>query len=199
MNYADLIIPVTLFGFSGAFTPGPNNIMLTASGVNFGFRRTIPHILGIAFGFAFMNMCVGVGLGGVFEAYPQLHMVLKYVSAAYLVFLAYKIAIAGEAKDGGTRTNPMTFFQAAAFQWVNPKAWAIVISAVSAFTTVGGNLLAEVLFMTVIFLIVTFPSASSWAFFGTVIARFLHNPARLRAFNFAMAGLLVLSLVPVLI
>ena len=198
MNYADLIIPVTLFGISGAFTPGPNNIMLTASGVNFGFRRTIPHILGIAFGFAFMNLSVGVGLGGVFAAYPQLHMVLKYVSAAYLVFLAYKIAIAGQAQDGDGRAKPFTFFQAAAFQWVNPKAWAIAISAVSAFTTVGGNLFAEVLFMTVIFLIVTFPSASSWAFFGTVIARFLHNPTRLRVFNFAMAGLLVLSLVPVL-
>ena len=198
MTYADLIVPVTLFGISGAFTPGPNNIMLTASGVNFGFRRTIPHILGIAFGFAFMNLSVGVGLGGVFEAYPQVHQVLKYVSAAFLVYLAYKIAIAGEAKSGEKKTNPLTFFQAAAFQWVNPKAWAIVVSAVSAFTTVGGNLFAEVLFMTVIFWVVTFPSASSWAFFGTVIARFLNNPARLRVFNVTMAGLLLLSLIPVL-
>ena len=198
MNYAELLLPVTLFGISGAFTPGPNNIMLTASGVNFGFRRTVPHIMGIAFGFAFMNMAVGIGLGGVFEAYPQIHLALKYVSAAYLLFLAYKIAIAGEAKSGRVRANPLTFFQAAAFQWVNPKAWAVVVSAVSAFTTVGGNLFAEVLFMSVVFLIVTFPSASSWTFFGTVIARFLHNPKRLRVFNVAMAGLLVASLIPVL-
>ena len=199
VNYVDLLVPVAVFGFSGAFTPGPNNIMLTASGVNFGFKRTIPHILGIAFGFAFMNLAVGVGLGGVFAAYPELHMALKYISAAYLVFLAYKIAMAGEARGKDGAATPLTFFQAAAFQWVNPKAWAIVISAVSAFTTVGGNLFAEVLFMTVIFWIVTFPSASSWAFFGTVIARFLHSSTRLKAFNFTMAGLLVLSLVPVLV
>lgn len=199
MSYLDLIIPVTIFGLSAVSTPGPNNIMLTASGVNFGFRRTVPHILGIAIGFAVMNLAVGVGLGGVFEAYPTVHMVLKYVCAVYLMYLAFRIATAGEAKTGKARAKPFTFLQAAAFQWVNPKAWAIVVSAVATFTSVGGDLFAEVLLMSVIFLIVTFPSASSWTFFGTVIARYLHNPARLRAFNLTMAALLMLSLVPVLV
>lgn len=194
----DLILPVTAFAFSAVLTPGPNNVMITASGVNFGFRGTIPHMLGIAIGFALMNLGVGVGLGGVFETYPEVHRVLKYGSVAYLLFLAWKIATAGEAKAGKARTKPLTFLQAAAFQWVNPKAWVIAIGAVSTFTTLGGDLLTEVVIMSVIFLLVTLPSVSLWAFFGAIIARYLHNPRRLRAFNWSMAGLLVLSLIPVL-
>lgn len=196
MDMIDLIIPVIIFGASSTFSPGPNNMMVTASGVNFGFRRTIPHMLGIAIGFAVMNLAVGLGLGRVFEAYPQIHMVLKYVSIAYLTYLAWKIATSGEAKGAQKRAKPFTFLQAAAFQWVNPKAWVIAVGAVATFTTVGGNLLAEVMLMSLIFLLVTIPSASTWAYFGTVIARYLHTPKRLRAFNWSMAGLLLLSLVP---
>jgi len=194
----DLILPVAVFGATAIFSPGPNNVMLTASGVNFGFRRTLPHMMGINFGFALMTLGVGLGLGGVFLRFPQIHMVLKYVSIAYLVFLAWKIARAGEASGAGTRAKPLTFLQAAGFQWVNPKAWAIAVGAVATFTTVGGNLIGEVLLMSVVFLLVSFPSTSTWAFFGTVIARFLHNPKRLRIFNLSMAALLLLSLVPAL-
>jgi len=199
MVLIDLIVPVTVFGVTAIFSPGPNNVMLTASGVNFGFRRTVPHMMGINFGFALMTLAVGLGLGGVFETYPQVHMVLKYVSIAYLVYLAWKIAHAGEAAGARARAKPLTFVQAAAFQWVNPKAWAIAVGAIATFTTVGGDLLAEVVLMAVIFLAVSFPSTGAWAFFGTVIARYLHNPKRLRAFNWTMAGLLLLSLVPALV
>lgn len=194
----ELIIPVAVFGATAIFSPGPNNVMLTASGVNFGFRRTLPHMMGINFGFALMTLGVGLGLGGVFARFPEIHLVLKYVSIAYLVFLAWKIARAGEASGTGKRAKPLTFLQAAGFQWVNPKAWAISVGAVATFTTVGGNLMGEVLLMSVVFLLVSFPSTSTWAFFGTVIARFLHNPKRLRIFNLSMAGLLLLSLVPAL-
>lgn len=199
MDIFNLIVPVTIFCFSAVSTPGPNNVMLTASGVNFGFRRTIPHMLGIAIGFAVMNLGVGLGLGGVFETYPQVHVVLKYASTAYLLYLAYRIATSGTVKKGQGRAKPFTFIQAAAFQWVNPKAWAIAVSAVATFTTVGGDLFGEVLLMSVIFLIVTFPSATSWTFFGAVIGRYLHDPMKLHLFNGFMAGLLVLSLVPTLI
>jgi len=196
MALLDLVVPVTVFAAVSVSSPGPNNVMITASGVNFGFRRTIPHILGIAVGFAVMNLAVGLGLGRVFETYPQIHLVLKYVSIAYLVYLAWKIANSGRAEGAKTRSKPFTFLQAAAFQWVNPKAWAIAVGAVATFTTVGGDLLAEVLVMSLIFLLMTFPSAGTWTYFGTVIGRYLQTPRRLKAFNWFMAGLLLLSLVP---
>lgn len=195
----DLVVPVTVFGATAVFSPGPNNVMLSASGVNFGFRRTVPHMMGINFGFAVMALAVGLGLGGVFESYPQVHVILKYLSIAYLVFLAWKIARAGEAKGQRVGAAPLTFLQAAAFQWVNPKAWSIAVGAIATFTTVGGDLLLEVGLISMIFLLVSFPSTSAWAFFGTVIARYLHNPRRLRLFNWLMAGLLLLSLVPALV
>ncbi len=199
MNFFDWAIPVIVFGASATFTPGPNNVMITASGVNFGFRRSIPHMLGIAIGFAVMNLAVGLGLGQVFEAYPEIHMVLKYVSIAYLTYLAWKIAMSGQTSQSGSSGKPFTFIQAAAFQWVNPKAWIIAIGAVSTFTTVGGDLLFEVMMMSLIFLLVTLPSTSTWAMFGIVISRFLKTPIRLKMFNWSMAGLLMASLLPTLL
>ncbi len=198
MELLGLILPVTVFGVSTLCTPGPNNVMLTASGVNFGFRRSIPHMMGITIGFALMNLAVGLGLGGVFEANPRLHLALKYVSVIYLLYLAWKIATANAVKEGAVVASPFTFIQAAAFQWVNPKAWAICIGAVATFTTVGGDLVGEVVLMSLIFLLVSVPSTSSWAYFGTLIARYLKSPQHLRRFNWAMAALLVLSLVPAL-
>ncbi|MCW8916074.1 MAG: LysE family translocator [Magnetovibrio sp.] len=198
MDLLDWAIPVIVFGASSTFTPGPNNVMITASGVNFGFRRSIPHMLGIAIGFAVMNLAVGMGLGQVFETYPKIHLVLKYISIAYLTYLAWKIATSDQASQSSSTGKPFTFIQAAAFQWVNPKAWVVAIGAVSTFTTVGGDLLFEVMMMSLIFMLVTIPSASTWAMFGIVIRRFLQTPKRLRAFNWSMAGLLMISLVPAL-
>ncbi|OEJ67912.1 LysE family translocator [Magnetovibrio blakemorei] len=199
MGLFDQIIPLIVFCATAVFTPGPNNVMVTASGVNFGFVRTVPHILGIAVGFALMNLMVGLGLGSVFEMYPQIHVVLKYVGIAYLVFLAWKIATSGEVKGGKARAKPFTFLQAAAFQWVNPKAWAIAVGAVATFTTLRGDLLVEVAVMSAIFFLVTFPSAGTWAVFGLFIGRFLHTPGRLKAFNWFMAGLLLLSIIPAVV
>lgn len=199
MVWVEWLIPVIVFGFAAAFTPGPNNVMVTASGANFGFRRTVPHMLGITIGFALMNLAVGLGLGRVFETYSQIHIALKYGSIAYLLYLAWKIANAGEAKSTGKNAKPLTFLQAAAFQWMNPKAWVIAVGAVSTFTTVGGDLLTEVLIMSVVFMLITVPSVSTWTFFGTVIARYLHSPKHLRVFNWSMAGLLILSLVPAMV
>ena len=201
MERYDFIIPGSVFVAVGVFTPGPNNVMITASGVNFGFRRTIPHMCGIAIGSSVMNLAVGLGLGRIFILYPDIHVALKYISAAYLLFLAWKIATSAGGFNSGPGKNasrPFSFFQAAAFQWVNPKAWSIAVGAVAAFTTVGGNLLAEVVAISLILIVITIPGVSAWTYFGTVIGRFLHTPGRLKAFNAFMAGLLVLSLVPVL-
>jgi threonine/homoserine/homoserine lactone efflux protein len=194
MTY-DLLTALILFSFVSSATPGPNNLMLMASGANFGFRRTIPHMLGVGIGFTVMVMLVGTGLVQVFDAYPISHTILKFVSVAYLLWLAWKIAtavpVAGQ--KGGAR--PMTFLQAAAFQWVNPKAWTMALPATSAYAP--GQTLGAIALVAAIFGAVNLPTVSSWTLMGQQMARLLSNSNRLTLFNWSMAGLLVLSLYPV--
>ena len=186
------------FAFVSSITPGPNNLMLMASGANFGFRRTLPHLLGVGIGFTLMIVLVGVGLVQVFDLYPISHQILKLVSVIYLLWLAWKIANAatpeGDVQSEGT---PITFIQAALFQWVNPKAWTMALTAISAYTP--DQTLYYVSLVALVFGIVNLPSVSLWTVLGEQMARFLTSAARLRAFNWAMAGLLVLSLYPVVL
>jgi threonine/homoserine/homoserine lactone efflux protein len=179
-----------------AITPGPNNVMLTASGVNFGFRRTLPHMLGVVLGFPAMVLAVGLGLGGLFEAYPQIHAVLKYIGITYLLWLAWKIANAGRTEDTGAEAAPLNFLQAAGFQWVNPKAWIAVVGAIATYTTLQGNVIQEVLLIAIVFAFVTLPSVAIWTLFGTAIRRLLKSNRARTLFNRSMATLLVASLVP---
>ncbi len=195
MTY-DLLLALTLFAFVSSITPGPNNLMLMASGANFGFRRTIPHMLGVALGFVFMVVLVGAGLVGIFEAFPVSYTVLKVASVAYLLYLAWKIANAGPAGTGEGKGNPMTFLQAAAFQWVNPKAWAMALTAISVYAP--DQTLWAILLVAALFGAVNLPSVSSWTLLGQQMARVLTNPRRLTVFNWAMAALLVASLYPVI-
>lgn len=191
-----LFAALAQFAFVSSITPGPNNLMLMASGANFGFRRTIPHMLGVGLGFVFMVILVGAGLAQVFDAYPVSYTVLKVVSVVYLLWLAWKIANAapaGERESGGT---PMTFLQAAAFQWVNPKAWAMALSAVSVYTP--DTTLYAILIVAAIFGAINLPSVSLWTLLGQQMRVILANPVRLRVFNWTMAILLVASLYPVL-
>lgn len=194
---SQVFLALVAFCFASSITPGPNNLMLLASGVNFGFRRSIPHMLGIAAGFSFLLICVGAGLGELIKWSPMLNTALKFAGGAYLLYLAWRIASSGplEARDGAAR--PMGFFQAAAFQWVNPKAWVMAVSAMAIYTS-ADNYLASVLLVTAIFAAVNAPSISVWCGMGTGLREFLAEPHRLRAFNFTMAGLLVLSLWPML-
>lgn len=189
----ELIIPVTIFGLVAAGTPGPNNIMLTASGSAFGFRRTVPHMLGIIVGFPVLFLAVGLGLGEIFQTCPIIHLILKYVGAAYLLYLAWRIAQAGRSNSGETRARPLTFLEAAAFQWVNAKAWMIVLSAIPAFTTIGGDYYAELALMSVIFTIVTLPSVTVWCMFGVAIRRLIQTEKTARIVNLILAGLVALS------
>ncbi|KIC12074.1 membrane protein [Leisingera sp. ANG-M1] len=195
MTY-ELLTALALFAFVSSITPGPNNLMLMASGANFGFRRTIPHMLGVALGFVFMVLLVGAGLVQVFDAFPVSYTVLKAVSVVYLLWLAWKIANAApvEAKGGGG--TPMTFLQAAAFQWVNPKAWAMALTAISAYTP--DQTLTAILLVGVIFGAINLPSVGSWTVLGQQMARFLTSRRRLTLFNWTMAVLLVASLYPVI-
>lgn len=194
----DILLALMLFAFASSVTPGPNNLMLMASGVNFGFRLTLPHMLGVSLGFAFMAILVGVGIMQVFDAYPISYILLKIFSVCYLLYLAFKIATAsGSIGNVKVKAQPMTFIQAVAFQWVNPKAWSMALTAVSVYAP-NKDLVSIVLVATV-FSLVNFPCIACWAGLGSKIKLYLTKPSRLKAFNYFMAGLLVASLYPVLI
>lgn len=191
-----LLSSFVLFAFVTSITPGPNNIMLTASGLSFGFRRTVPHMVGIAVGFTVMVAAVGLGLGAAFAAWPLLYEVLKYGGAAYLLYLAWKIARSGPIASGREAGRPMTFLEAAAFQWVNPKAWVMAVGVVATYTPQAG-FFANLVLATVVCGIVNLPSVGIWVAFGTALRRLLHKAWAVRAFNVTMALLLVASLYPV--
>jgi threonine/homoserine/homoserine lactone efflux protein len=193
-----LIVTSVPFLASMGFTPGPNNVLVASSGANFGFRATMPHILGITFGYPVMLLLVGLGLAKVFAAVPEVHLALKCVSIAYLLYLAWKIASAG-APGGEARTigKPLTFLQAAAFQWVNAKGWVAAVSAVTTYTAVESSLPLQVAALAAIALVVTIGAVTCWTLFGTMLRRYLHSGRRRRHFNHAMAALLVLAIVPV--
>jgi len=202
-NWADvplasisLLGPLALFALVSSITPGPNNVMLASSGLNFGFRRSVPHLLGVNLGFTLMIFLVGVGLGSVFQQTPALYTVLKYAGAAYLLYLAWKIANSGPLDEGEARGKPFTFLQAAAFQWVNPKAWVMAVGVVATYTPQNG-FFANLVIATLVCGIVNLPSIGIWVTFGTALRRVLHWPAAIRAFNVGMALLLVASLYPV--
>jgi len=191
----DILLALFAFCIVSTITPGPNNLMVMASGANFGFRRTLPHMFGIAVGFAVMTLLVGVGLIQVFDRFPVTHQILTVVSVVYLLWLAWKIANAAPPEgEVNADARPMTFLQAALFQWVNPKAWSMALSAITIYAT--DHSLAAIGIVAGVFALVCIPCVSVWTVLGQQVRRLLTNPARLRAFNWTMAGLLVASLVP---
>ena len=193
----EALASLVVFSFVTSVTPGPNNLMLLASGVNFGFVRTIPHMFGIGLGFMLMIVLVGLGLGAVFEALPWLHDAIKYAGFAYMLYLAWKIANSGRIGEGKEVGAPMTFLAAAAFQWVNPKAWAMAVTALGAYT-LQDDFVLSVGVVALVFGLVNLPTVSSWALFGMWLRRFLGDPKIVRIFNWSCAVLLVASLVPML-
>lgn len=191
----DLLAALAVFCFAASITPGPNNAMLLASGANFGLKRTLPHLAGVVLGFAALVLIIGAGLGALFAAYPVLHTVLKVLGGLYMLWLAAKIArskgMAG-AEDAG---KPITFLQAVAFQWVNPKAYAMAIGAVATYLPRDGGP-ADLALLTLVFALVNLPCVSAWMVTGVGLRRVLERPGALRAFNWTMAALLVASLHP---
>lgn len=197
--FVDQLSALIVFAIISGFTPGPNNVMLLASGVNFGFRRTLPHIAGVSIGFPVMSAAVAIGLGAVFRTQPWLHTVIEAIGVVYLLWLAAKIAfqpVAGGVGEVEATARPLTFFQAAAFQWVNVKGWIMAISGVSVYVPDGLGTYGGAALIFVVYLFNGIASSSTWAGFGTVIARFLHDPLRLRLFNLTMGALLIASLAP---
>ena len=192
----ELFFAFVLFAAVMFFTPGPNNIMVMSSGLTYGFRRTLPHILGVVIGFAFMVGAVGLGFGTVFIAFPVLQTVLKYAGAAYLIYLAVMIAMSGPPKAGEVGRGPLTFWQGAMFQWVNVKGWVAIIGTITAYAAIAKFPL-NIALQVVIFLLMGTASITIWTLFGSALRPFLTSPRAVRIFNIAMALLLLASLYPV--
>jgi threonine/homoserine/homoserine lactone efflux protein len=194
----DLFLALFVFGFIAAFTPGPNNTMLLATGINFGVRRAWPHIMGVCIGFPLMIACIGFGLGRIFELYPWIYVVLKYAGAAYMIWLAWKIATSKPSVDDGIAAGePVTFVQACAFQWVNPKAWIMGVTALSAYT-VATQYTVGVMAVVGTFVFMGFTSALTWVLFGAGLKHILSDARYYRYINWGLAAALVASLVPML-
>jgi threonine/homoserine/homoserine lactone efflux protein len=187
------LLPLVTYSIVMSSTPGPNNLMLTTSGANFGFRRTLPHILGISAGMTVQTIVTCLGLGSLFVAFPMLHNVLRVAGALYLLVLAWKLA--GSAISDVSLARPLSFWQAAAFQAVNPKSWIKSVTIASVFMPTGMGIVPGTLLVTFITVAIGMPCVSVWALFGVAIRRLLTDLRRRRVFNVIMAGsLIVLAL-----
>ena len=191
----DVASGLVLFCFVAGITPGPNNMMLLSSGVNFGVRRTLPHLFGVILGFSAMTALIGIGLDVIFTRFPALLPMMRWAGAAYLLWLAWRIANSGPV-DEKAAARPIGFFAAAAFQWINPKGWVAAIGALTAYS-VSDDYTISVLAVAVVFAVVGACAASSWVLFGAGMRPLLSDPARVRPFNWTMAALLAASVVPI--
>ena len=191
----EILTALAAFAFVSSVTPGPNNLMLMTSGANFGIRRTMPHFLGVVFGFLLMILLLGLGMVEVFAAFPRAYDLLRVLSIAYLLYLAFRIASAepGNIENAG---SPLNALQAALFQWVNPKAWAMALTALTVYAP--SQALSQVLLVALVCALVNSPSVFVWVVMGSRLRGWLQNPKRLRQFNWSMAALLLASLYPVL-
>ncbi|SHG04875.1 Threonine/homoserine/homoserine lactone efflux protein [Microbulbifer donghaiensis] len=194
----ETLLPIVLFTFSTSITPGPNNLMIMSSGLNYGVNRSIPHLLGICLGFPAMIVAIGVGLGTLFSQFPLLHEIIRWVGIAYLLYLAWVIASTREVGNS-SHSRPFTFLQAVAFQWVNPKGWIMAVGALAAFTSPSGEMWAEIARIALTFIAIGGPCIIVWLLFGVGLKRILTEPRHLRRFNITMGILLAASVVPMIV
>ncbi|SDZ76740.1 LysE family translocator [Microbulbifer marinus] len=194
----ETLLPIVLFTFATSITPGPNNLMIMSSGLNYGVNRSIPHLLGICLGFPAMIIAIGLGLGTLFSQFPLLHEIIRWVGIAYLLYLAW--VIAGTREVGNTRHNkPFTFLQAVAFQWVNPKGWIMAVGALAAFTSPSGEMWIDTARIALTFIAIGGPCIIIWLLFGVGLKRILTEPTHLRRFNITMGLLLAASVIPMVL
>lgn len=193
----DIIMALMLFAFASSVSPGPNNLMLMSSGANFGFRKTLPHLIGVGLGFVLMLVLVGIGIMQVFDLYPASYLILKWCSVIYLIYLSYKVATAAQPKNkNSNNVKPFSFVQAVLFQWVNPKGWTMALTAIGIYAPERD--INSVMFVGIVFGLIMIPSISVWVVMGQKIHKLLSSMKRLRIFNGVMATLLIASLYPVL-
>ena len=189
----ELIIAVATYNFVMYVTPGPNNAILTASGIKFGFIRTLPNLFGIPTGHGLQLMLVCLGLGSLFIAFPILLEILRYVGASYLLYLSYKMFGSLDVNIKEDKSRPLTFFEAIIFQFVNPKAWIICSTAVSIFYPNDASIFLGTFFMVFMSTIVNLPSISIWAFGGSIIGKYLKNVKLKKFVEFLLALMLILT------
>ena len=190
------LLPMMMYCFVMSITPGPNNLMLTASGANFGYRLTLPQVLGCVMGNVVLTLVACNGLGQLFVAFPIAQVVLRTVGAAYLVWLAWRLA---QSRLGdATALRPLTFLEGVMFQASNPKSWIRAITLASVFMPAGANPLVAGLAISLVGGVIGFPCISAWALFGVAMRGVLADPRKQRVFNLAMAAALVLLAIDVL-
>ena len=199
MSFIEIMIatlPFFYFMFVASITPGPNNVMLAASGMNYGYRKTVPHMLGIAVGFGLLMFACMIGIGAIFEAMPALQVIMKICGAAYLTYLAWRVAMAGKIKLDGhvTKGRPLTFLEAFLFQFINPKAWIAVLASISALLPAGLNMFEYALIALAVTSIICSVSVNVWTLFGKVMARLFTSDKYRRAINIALAVLLIATI-----
>ena len=191
----DTFLALTAFSFVMSITPGPNNMMLMASGSNFGFGRTIPHLLGVSIGFVAMILILGAGLIRIFQLIPAFYLILKIFSIIYLIYLAWKIANAEPINGGAVvqsadspapYSKPFTFFQAVLFQWVNPKAWSMALTGITVYVP-NAHPTSGLLLVATVFGLINLPAVGAWALIGVSLRRILNNKRKLRIFNVTAA------------
>lgn len=182
--------PAALYMITMTITPGPNNVMLTASGANYGFLRTLPHIFGILGGCFLLFAGIALGLGLLFERYPAIQLSLRVLGSAYLLYLAWRIATAPppdlRARGEG---KPLSFWQAAAFQFANPKAWVMGLALMAGFLPESGDTLTNALLLAGFAELVALPCIALWAGFGMAIGQWLDTPRAWQIFNWIMGAL----------
>lgn len=194
----ETFLALSMFSFATSITPGPNNIMLLASGINFGFKKTFPHSIGVSSGFFIMLLAVGLGIGTVIQSSPMLYTILKYFGVIYLLWLAWKTTISHTIAKGDNRKNkPLTFIEAALFQWINPKAWMMAVGGMAMYTNAAEPYFSMLLVAT-LFALINWPCVAVWALFGHQLREKLSQPQILKWFNFVMGILLALSAISVL-
>lgn len=189
---------VVLFAISSSVTPGPNNLMIMSSGLNFGVKKSLPLLAGICVGFTLMLLLVGLGFGQLFTLFPDLHLIIKCVGTLYLLYLAWLIAHSADEIASNPQARPLSFLKGALFQWVNAKAWVVATGAIAAFTSAGAGFYQQNLTIALTFFIISFPSVGIWLLFGSLLKRWLGSERARRHFNYAMAALLALSVTPVI-
>ncbi|WP_394244122.1 LysE family translocator [Vibrio astriarenae] len=195
----DFFLAIVFFAVSSSITPGPNNILVMTSGVNHGVKKTLPLLTGICIGFTVMLLLVGFGFSAIFEAFPSIHLIIKFIGILYLGYLAYLIATSKGSVESAKEGKQLTFLNGALFQWVNGKAWIVATGAIATYTTADSNFFAQNLMIAMIFFFVSFPCVGVWLAFGSVLKNALNSSNSRKAFNITMASLLLLSVVPVVI
>jgi threonine/homoserine/homoserine lactone efflux protein len=194
----ELIAAIFLFAIATSVSPGPNNIMVMSSGANYGIKQSFPMLAGICIGFPVMVITIGLGMGSIFKLYPEILIAMNIVGTLYLLYLAYLIGTASPQSIENNNSKPLTFVQAALFQWVNPKAWIMATGAVSAYVTSQSDPFNQIILIALVFFVISLPSVGVWLIFGVSLKSFMANRHKQKIFNMFMSMLLILSLLPAL-